>query len=148
MLAHTLSLRDCKCQWLVTQIQSHMGSEMEPAKREDRMTGQTLVSCLTHSVSDYQSLDVYYFTTLCIFKFLFSAWLSPFSTSLLDVDWLSFLNNCLRSPIGFGFKLLSPVLEGLSWNGKEIMSVFLPITTEMKISEKHQYKYQVLRYSI
>lgn len=59
LLAHTLRLRDCKCQWLVTQTQSHMGSEMEPAKREDRMTGQTLVSCLTHSVSVCQSLDMF-----------------------------------------------------------------------------------------
>lgn len=59
MLAHTLRLRDSKCQWLVTQTQSHMGSEMEPAKRKDRMTGQTLVSCLTHSVSNRQSLVVF-----------------------------------------------------------------------------------------
>lgn len=41
------------------QAQSHMDSEMKPAKMEDQMTGQTLVSCLTHSAADCQSPDMF-----------------------------------------------------------------------------------------
>lgn len=51
------TFRACKCQRLVTQAQSHMGCETDSAKREGRMTGHTLKSCLTHSPSDCQSLD-------------------------------------------------------------------------------------------
>ena len=58
-----------------------MGSEMEPAKREDRTTGRTLVPCLTHSVSRCQSVDMfeallsrfYAFFFSFFLKFLFSA---------------------------------------------------------------------------
>lgn len=55
MLTHTWALRNCKCQRLVSQTRSQTGRETEPAKREGQMTGQTLVSCLTHSVSACQS---------------------------------------------------------------------------------------------
>lgn len=56
--ACTWAQRDCKCQQLVTQTGSQTGSEMPPAKREGQMTGYTLVSCLTRSVSACQSLDL------------------------------------------------------------------------------------------
>lgn len=54
-LAHTLRTRDCKCQWLVTHTQSHMGGETEPAKGEDR----TDITILSDSFSDCQSLDTF-----------------------------------------------------------------------------------------
>lgn len=126
MLAHTLMPRDCKCQWLVTQThvqglrQSHMGGEMEPAKREDWMTGQTLVSCLTHSVSQLSISEHVW----GIFKFPLSAWLSPFNASLLGVDWLSSLNNCLRSSSWLSaFELLFPNFSGvkMKWKRNDVL---------------------------
>lgn len=115
-----------------------------PLKREDRMTGQTLVLCLTHSVSDCQSLDMfeallYHFMHFQIsIQCLITLYSIPHCWMLIgSPPWMFLRCSNWRWP-----QLLSPVSVGLSWNGKERMSwiqgsdvgefVFLPITTEMK----------------
>lgn len=85
-------------------------------------TGRTLLSCLTHSVTvDPWTRLRRYFTTLCILEFLFSAWLSPFNTSLLDVDWFSFDNVLrLRSSKWLRLPIAYPNFSGveLKWKKK------------------------------
>lgn len=116
-------------------------------------TGRTLLSCLTHSVtvSPWTRLRRY-FTTLCILKFLFSAWLSPFNTSLLDVDWFSFNNVlCLRSSKWLLLPIAYPNFSGvkLKWKKKDVLDSdgseqLSSLVTEMKswALEKRHYKYQ------
>lgn len=115
---------------------------------------KTLLSCLTHSVTvDPWTRLRRYFTTLCILEFLFSAWLSPFNTSLLDVDWFSFDNVLrLRSSKWLRLPIAYPNFSGveLKWkkkkdvldsDGSEQLS---SLVTEMKswALEKRHYKYQ------
>lgn len=127
MHAHAWRPRDCKCQRRVTQTQSHMGSRMELASREDRTTGQTWGSSLTHSVPDCQSLDVFEPLLSHFMHFQISIQcliIPPFRTSLLVADcpppspWITVWGSSSWLRLQVAFPNFSRVM--LKWKGQHV----------------------------
>lgn len=122
--AHTLRPRECKCHWPVTQTQSHMGSE-HAKKGGGGGNGRTDISFLLWRTQcptvNLWICSAHYFTTLCISKILFSAWLSPYYS--IPHCWMLLIGSphwitCYGLPIGCGSNCFSPIPVGLSRNGK------------------------------
>lgn len=113
-------------------------------KREDRTTGQTLVSCLTHSVSSCQSLDMSEALLYAFSHFHSAAWLFPFSTSPPDVDWFSSSSNCLRSPNWLRLQIAFPNFSGVKLKWKRNYALDAEIRCEWICLSSHHCRNEKL----